>query len=114
METQLWSIWTTFIGAVTLVAVLNHLMGLHAFFLGPVIGVLAAAAFATMGSMMGRWWYAGTAVFCATAVAMAAWHDIQFVILGVVWGTAQVGGGVLLHRARRARLRAGGEGATVV
>ena len=104
VDTQLWTIWTTFIFAVCLTAVLNHVMGLKAFFLGPVIGVLAAAAFASMGSLMGRRWYAGTVLFALTAVAMAVWHPWQFVILGVTWGLAQAGGGIALDRARRQRL----------
>lgn len=114
VETQLWSIWTTFIVAVCLVAVLNHAMGLASFFLGPVIGVLAAVSFASMGSLMGRRWYVGTLVFTATAIAMALWHAYQFVILGTVWGLAQTVGGILLDRARRRRLAAGPHVAEVV
>ncbi len=114
VENQLWSIWTTFIAAVCLTAVLNHVMGLKAFFLGPVIGVLAAAAFASMGSLMGTRWLGGTAVFCVTAIAMAVWHESQFIILGVVWGVAQAGGGALMHRARRRRLAGGESGVQVV
>jgi hypothetical protein len=110
----LWTIWTTFILATCLVAVLNHIMGLKAFFLGPVIGVLAAAAFSSMGSLMGRRWYAGTALFTLTAVAMAIWHEYQFIILGLTWGLAQIVGGVALDRARRRRLALTGEGAKVV
>jgi hypothetical protein len=59
----MWAIWITFIVAVSLVAVLNHAMDLHTFFLGPVIGVLMAVAFASMGSLMGRQWFAIAAVF---------------------------------------------------
>jgi hypothetical protein len=104
IDTQLWTIWTTFIAGVMLVAVLNHVMGLKAFFLGPVIGVLAAASFASMGSLMSRWWYSGTIIFTVVSVAMAIWHELQFVILGVTWGVAQIAGGVALDRSRRRRL----------
>ena len=114
VEAQLWSIWTTFIAAVCLLAVLNHLMGLASFFLGPVIGVLAAMSFATMGSLMGRRWYAGTVLFTVTAVAMAIWHEVQFLILGTVWGLAQCVGGILLDRARRRRLAGRGSVPEVV
>jgi hypothetical protein len=107
VETQLWSIWLTFIAAVSLVAILNHAMGLQAFFLGPVIGVLAAVAFSAMGSLMGKRWYLGAGIFAIVAIAMARWPDWQFVILGVSWGLAQTGGGVLLHRARKRRLARG-------
>lgn len=114
VDVQLWTIWTTFILAVSLIAVLNHVMGLEAFFLGPVIGVLAAVAFASMGSLMGRRWYAGTVVFTLTAVAMAFWHEVQFVILGTTWGLAQVGGGIALDAARRRRQASGTAQARIV
>ncbi len=100
VEAQLWSIWITFITAVSLVAILNYAMGLKAFFLGPVIGVLMAVAFASMGSLMNRRWYAIAGVFSVTAVAMALWPAQQFVILGAVWGVAQIGTGFALHRRR--------------
>ena len=107
VETQLWAIWSTFIGAVSLLAVLNHLMGLATFFLGPVIGVLAAVGFASMGSVMGRRWFAGTVAFTITAVLMAAFHEVQFLILGATWMVAQVVGGFLLDRERRRQLGSG-------
>lgn len=107
VETQLWSIWTTFIAAVALLALLNHLMGLRTFFLGPVIGVLAAVAFATMGSIMGSRWYVAAAVFVVAALAMAALPARQFAILGSVFGTMQFVGGAALHRDKLRRLREG-------
>src|SRR4029434_1961351 len=90
VEGQLWGIWTVFIAAVSLLAVLNHLMGLRTFFLGPVIGVLAAVAFATMGAIIGRRWYGAAAVFVVTAIVMAMWSAQQFYILAAVWGGAQI------------------------
>jgi len=90
VDAQLWSIWITFIAAVSLVAILNHAMGLKAVFLGPVIGVLMAVAFASMGSLMHRRWFAIAGVFTVTAIAMALFPAAQFVILGAVWGLAQV------------------------
>lgn len=107
VETQLWSIWTTFIAAVALLALLNHLMGLRTFFLGPVIGVLAAVSFASMGSIMGTRWYVGAGVFTLAALAMATWPGRQFAILGAVFGTMQFLGGAALHRDKRRRLQAG-------
>jgi len=101
VETQLWTIWTTFICAVSLLAVLNHLMGLATMFLGPVIGVLGAVGFASMGSLMGRRWYLASGLLSVTAIAMAAFHEVQFLILGGVWAGAQVVGGILLDRKRR-------------
>jgi hypothetical protein len=103
VEGQLWAIWTVFIGAVSMLAVLNHVMGLRTFFLGPVIGVLAAVAFATMGSIVGRRWYVAAAVFAATAVVMALWSARQFYILAAVWGGAQIVTGWQLDRERRRR-----------
>lgn len=109
VETQLWAIWTTFIGAVSLIAVLNHVMALRTFFLGPVIGVLAATCFSFMGSVMGTRWYIATAVFAAAAIAMGLLPDAQFVILGVVWGAMQFLGGAMLHRERRRQVAAGAD-----
>jgi len=101
IEGQLWGIWTVFIAAVSLLAVLNHVMGLRTFFLGPVIGVLAAVAFATMGAIVGRRWYGAAAVFAVTAIVMARWNAQQFYILAAVWGGAQIVTGWQLDRARR-------------
>jgi hypothetical protein len=101
VETQVWSIWTTFIVAVSLVAVLNHAMGLRTFFLGPVIGALAGVAFATMGALLGRKWYAVAVVFAVTSVVMAYVGDKQFYVLAIVWGVAQFAAGLGLERARR-------------
>jgi len=107
VEGQLWSIWLTFVAAVSLLAILNHLMGLRTFYLGPVIGVLAAVSFATMGALMGRRWYIATAVFAVASVAMALAPDHQFIVLGVTWGAAQFTGGAMLHRDRARRLGGG-------
>ena len=101
VETQVWSIWTTFIAAVSLVAVLNHAMGLRTFFLGPVIGALAGVAFATMGSLLGRKWYAVAVVFAVTSIVMAYVGDKQFYVLAIVWGATQFAIGLGLERARR-------------
>jgi hypothetical protein len=101
VETQMFAIWTAFIGAVSLVAVLNHAMGLRTFFLGPVIGALMAMAFAIMASQVGWRWLVVAGVFAVTSVVMALLPHVQFIILGVVWGVAQFGTGVLLDRARR-------------
>jgi len=101
VESQLWAIWVSFIGAVSLVAVLNHAMGLRTFFLGPVIGALMAMSFAIMASQVGWRWLGVSAMFAVTSIVMALLPDAQFVILGVVWGVAQSGTGLLLDRARR-------------
>lgn len=109
VETQLWSIWLTFIAATALTAVLNHLMGLKTFFLGPVIGVLSAMGFSMMGALMGRRWYIASAIFTAATIAMALVPKHQFTILGVVWGLSQFAGGIWLHGEKRKRLAAGAQ-----
>jgi hypothetical protein len=114
VETQVWAIWTTFIAAVLLVALLNHAMGLRTFFLGPVIGALAGVAFATMGSILGRKWYAIALLFALTSVAMAYASAAQFYVLAAVWGATQFGVGFGLERARRSRLAAGDGGTRIV
>lgn len=101
VETQIWTIWTTFIAAVSLVALLNHAMGLRTFFLGPVIGALAGVAFATMGSILGRKWFVIAGVFAVTSIVMAYYSAQQFYVLAVVWGCTQFAAGFGLERARR-------------
>jgi hypothetical protein len=109
VETQLWAIWSTFIGAVALLAILNHVMGLRTFFLGPVIGILAAVCFAFMGSIMGARWFIATGVFALASIIMGIVPDWQFAILGGVFGVLQFAGGVMLHREKLKRAGAGGE-----
>jgi hypothetical protein len=106
-ESMIWLIWMTFIGAVALTGLVNHLGGFRVMQLGPVIAVLSAAAFSMMGGMMGKRWFLGTALFGATALAMAVFPRWQFVMLGLVWGVTQFGAGTMLHRQRKRRLAAG-------
>jgi hypothetical protein len=108
IETQIWAIWLTFIGSVVAVGLINHLMGLKLFFLGPVIGVLSAFGFSMMGAVMGRRWYLGVLIFLGAAVAMAVFHTRQFLILGATWGLAQLAGGIWLELDRKKAVRAGG------
>jgi hypothetical protein len=114
VETQIWAIWTTFIAAVSLVALLNHAMGLRTLFLGPVIGALAGVAFATMGSILGRKWYAIAVLFAVTAVVMAYFDKQQFYVLALVWGGTQFAAGWGLERARRHRVASGVAEARIV
>jgi hypothetical protein len=104
VENQIWAIWLTFIGAVGLLALVNDLMGQELFFLGPVVGVLSAVGFSSMGAVIGSRWYAGTAIFSVASVAMALLPELQFIILGAVWGIAQLAGGIWLEWERRRRL----------
>ncbi len=104
VETQLWAIWTAFVGAVAVSAFLNYLLGLDRLFLGPVIAVLAAVAFASMGSLMGSQWYGVSALFLATAFVMTLVPRWQFYILGGVWLATKFTVGWLLERTRRQRL----------
>jgi hypothetical protein len=114
VENQIWAIWSTFIGATALTALVNDLMGLPRFGLGPVIAILSAVGFASMGAVIGRRWWIGCAVFAAAAMAMAALPRWQFAILGVVWGVAQLAGGIWLSVERRKRLASGAPLARVV
>ena len=106
-EKMIWLIWLTFVGSVALTGVVNVLGGFRVLQLGPMIAVLAAGAFALMGGLMGRRWFVGSALFTATALAMALWPTWQFVVLGLVWGFTQLVAGVVLHRERKRRLAAG-------
>ena len=105
VETQLWAIWTVFVAAVSVCAFVNYFMGLETLFLGPVIAVLAAVAYASMGSLMGRHWYVVGALFLAAALAMTLAPSVQFYILGALWGATMFTFGWILHRARRRRER---------
>jgi hypothetical protein len=107
IENQIWAIWLTFIGAVVLTDFVNILLHLPVLTLGPIMAVLSAVGFSSMGAIMGRRWFLGTALFAATAVAMALKPAWQFVILGAVWGAAQLTGGIWLELEKRQRLAAG-------
>jgi hypothetical protein len=104
IEAQIWAIWLSFVVAVVLTALVNHLSGFKVFTLGPIVAVLSAFAFAMMGSVMGRKWFWATAVFGVAALLMAFIPDWQFIILGVVWGSCQLVAGIVLHRAKLRRL----------
>jgi len=106
-ESMIWLIWMTFIGAVILTGVVNHVSGFRVLQLGPIIAVLSASAFSMMGGMMGRRWFIGTGLFALVAVAMAAFPQWQFVLLGLSWGLVQLVAGIVLHRERLRRLAAG-------
>jgi hypothetical protein len=103
IETQIWTIWMSFIGGVALTGLVNWLGGFEIFALGPVISILAAIAFAMMGGVMGRGWFGFTAVFALLAPVMALLPHWQFILLGAVWGICQMGGGVHMHRQKRRR-----------
>jgi hypothetical protein len=103
VETQLWAIWTAFVLAVSVCAFVNYFMGLDTLFLGPVIAVLAAVAYASMGSLMGAQWYGVGALYLVTALVMTLQPRFQFYVLGAVWGPTMFTIGWLLHRARRRR-----------
>jgi uncharacterized membrane protein YciS (DUF1049 family) len=109
VEKQIWATWMTFVAASFLVAAVNHLMGQPAFRLGPVLAVLSAIGFATMGHLMSRvfYWFAG--LHAATAIAMAAAPRYQFFALGAAWFVSLVVPGVKLHRDRLSRGKRGAE-----
>jgi hypothetical protein len=114
IERQIWAIWTTFIAGMLLVAVLNWLLGLDRLFMPAVACVLFSTAFAMMGALMGRVWYAVAAGLALAALGMTQVPDHAFGLLGAVWFATQFSGGFALHRARRRRLAAGGAGARLV
>jgi hypothetical protein len=114
IERQIWSIWSTFIGAMVLVALLNYLLGLDRLFMPAVACVLFATAFSMMGALMGRIWYAVAVCFALAALGMTRVQEHVFTLLGALWFLAQFGGGLGLHLARRKRLAAGGSEARLV
>jgi hypothetical protein len=103
IEKQIWSIWTTFIVAMSLTAIANYLLGLTVLFMPEVTCVLVAVAFSTMGSMMGAGWYAPALVWGLMALVLARVPGDAFALLGALWLVTQGAGGILLERARRAK-----------
>ncbi len=104
IEKQIWSIWTTFIVAMSLTAIANYLVGLTVIFMPEVTCVLVAVSFSTMGSMMGGWWYVPAIVWGLMALLIASIPRDAFALLGALWLVTQGTGGIFLERARRAKL----------
>jgi hypothetical protein len=108
IERQVWSIWTTCMAAMVLLAVVNWLVGLEVLFMPPVACVLLAMAFSIMGALMGRAWYVAAVAFVLAALGIARVPHLGFAVLGALWFATQLTSGVVLHRARRRRLAEGG------
>ena len=106
IETQIWTIWLSFVAGVTLTGLVNWLGGFEIFALGPVIAILSAIAFAMMGGVMGRGWFGVAALFAVLAPVMALLPHWQFILLGAMWGVCQLVGGMHMHRQKRRRLSA--------
>lgn len=104
LEKQIWSIWTVFVVGMMLTAIVNYLLGLSLLFMPAVACILAATAFATMGAMMGTWWYLPAAAWASMAIVMALLPELQFALFGGLWAVSQSTGGALLERARRRKL----------
>ena len=114
IERQIWSIWTTYVLALLLTALLNYVLGLDRLFMPSVGCVLSAMAFAAMGSVMGRWWYAPAVLWGVLALVVAAAPGHGFLLFGGIWFVTQLTGGVLLQRARRRRAASGAPSARLV
>jgi hypothetical protein len=108
VDRAIWATWSTFIAAVMLLAILNQMLGLAVGFLAPVVGVMAAMGFSTMGAVISKGWYFPAAVFAVASLVMAlpAVRHCQFLILGVLWGGSQFAAGVVLERAKRRAIAA--------
>ncbi|MBZ4416493.1 hypothetical protein [Myxococcus sp. RHSTA-1-4] len=114
VERQIWAIWTTFIGGMVLVALINWLLGLDRLFMPAMACVLFATAFSMMGALMGRVWFLVAAAFALAALGMTRVPDQAFLVLAGLWFAVQFGGGFALHRARLRRLASGSVGARLV
>ncbi|MBU8894638.1 hypothetical protein DRW03_08960 [Corallococcus sp. H22C18031201] len=114
IERQIWAIWTSFIGCMVLVAVLNLLLGLDRLFFPSVACVLFAMAFCGMGALMGRGWYAMAALFGLVSLGMTRVPEHAFGVLGGLWFLVQFCSGLALHRARIRRIAAEGLGPRLV
>ncbi len=107
VEQQIWAIWLTFIAAVILCGLVNHLLGLELFLLGPAISILAAVAMSSMGALIGARYFVPAIVFAVNAIVMAIVPDYQFLLLGCVWVAVQTTGGLQLHREKKKQLAEG-------
>ncbi|KFE62440.1 hypothetical protein [Hyalangium minutum] len=114
IERQVWSIWTTCMGGMVLVALANWMMGLDLLFMPSVGCILIAMSFSVMGALMGRAWYAAAVIYALAALGLARMPEVGFGVLGGMWFITQLTGGLLLHRARRKRLATGGVQARLV
>lgn len=114
IERQVWSIWTTCMGGMVLVALANWMMGLDLLFMPAVGCILIAMSFSVMGALMGRAWYAAAVIYALAALGLARMPEVGFGVLGGMWFVTQLIGGLLLHRARRKRLATGGVQARLV
>lgn len=107
IEKQIWSIWTTFVAAMALAALVNWLSGLDRLFMPAVACILAAFTFSIMGAIMGVWWYLAAVVWAAASLVIASLPQLQFALFAGLWFCTQFSGGLVLHLARRKRLAAG-------
>jgi hypothetical protein len=107
IERQIWSLWTIFVVALILLAILNYILGLRPLFMAPVACLMAAMIFAAMAPIMGKVWYIPTALWATLAVAVALVPSYPFALIAVAWFFTQGTAGVLLDRRRRQRLQEG-------
>ncbi len=84
-ESYLRWIWCSHILCTLLVPLLEALMGLPAFTLGPVFALLAAFAFSIMAMITERLFLVLAVFFAGVAAAMSWLGDYQFLIYGVGW-----------------------------
>ncbi|MHC4955601.1 MAG: hypothetical protein ACYTGZ_17255 [Planctomycetota bacterium] len=106
VDRAIWAIWTTFIAAVILLAIINQVLGLAVGFLAPVVAIMAAMGFCTMAAIISPGWYFPASMFATAGLVMAlpGVRHYQFIILGVLWCGCQFASGMVLQRAKRRAL----------
>lgn len=107
IERQIWSLWTAFVVAMILLALINYIIGLNTLFMPAVASVLAAVIFSAMASIIDRRWYVPAALWGLLSLAMAALPRMQFALLAGAWFVTQGGAGLVLDLQRRRRAAAG-------
>ena len=103
VERQIWSLWTIFVVALTVTAVINYIMGLQHLFMPSMASLLAAVIFAAMAPIMGRAWYIPAGLWVALSLVIAALPRMQFALIAAAWFLTQGTAGFLLDRSRRLR-----------
>jgi hypothetical protein len=97
------SLWNVFIAAMSLVAVINYLMGIRVLLFMPAVAcVLAAMTWAVMGAVMGRAWFVPAGIWAAMSLVMALLPGQQFALFAGLWALTQGVGGAMLHREKLA------------
>jgi len=84
-EDALWWIWSTFLVAAVVLALVNAILNEDFFSVAPFIAVLAACCFTIMAGVVHRAAIIGGCFFAVVAFLMAIFPKYQFLVYGIGW-----------------------------